>query len=198
MTKDWIGLCFYPETKFRIIQHFVLNPELRQNQTQLAHSLHLPQVSISRHISELVSLRILHEERYGKAAVYWLNSDSALVKRLLTKIVELNRNFISGWVHDRMKELTSRHRNKVQKVILFGSLPRGEFRPSSDIDVLVIVSTRSSELEFELQTALVSGGNEEGLKINLQIESKSDYVKATGDTYLGAAKKEGIPIWPNP
>lgn len=126
MGKDWIGLCLYPEVKFRIVQHFVLNPELRQNQTQIANSLHTPQVSVSRHISGLVSLRILHEERFGKAAVYWLNSKSALVKMLLSKIVELNRNFLSDWVHDRMKALSARHRSKVQKVILFGSASRGD------------------------------------------------------------------------
>src|SRR4051812_1120034 len=102
MGNDWIGLCLYPEIKFRITQHFILNPELRQNQTQIANSLHTSQVSVSRHISDLVSLRVLQEERYGQAAVYRLNSDSALVKRLLSKIVELNKDFISKWVHDRM------------------------------------------------------------------------------------------------
>ena len=198
MDKDWIGLCLYPEIKFRIIKHFILNPELRQNQTQMANSLHTPQASVSRHVSALVTLRILHEERFGRAAVYWLNAKSALVRRLLSKIEKLNGNFVLEWVQDRMTVLAPRQRNKVKRIILFGSASKGELRLSSDIDVLVIVSTLTPDLEFDLQTLFISGGNEEGLKINLQIENESRYKKATGKTYLGTAKKEGIPIWPNP
>lgn len=198
MRSDWIGLCFYPEVKFRIIQHFIANPDLRQNQSQIARSLRVPQVSVSRNISDLVSLSLLHEERYGRAAVYWLNSKSALVKRLLSKIVSLNQSFLSDWVHQLMKSLSDAHTRHVREVVLFGSAARSELRASSDIDLLVVVSFRSRELESELQTLLVAGGSEEGLKINLQIEGAPSYERAIGKGYLGVAKKEGIPLWPNP
>ena len=196
MKTDWLGLCLYPEIKFRIVQHFILNPELRQNQTQLAKSLRTPQVSVSRHISDLVLLRVLHEERFGRAAVYWLNSTSALVNRLLSKIVVLNRNFLSDWVQDRMEQLSAQHMKRVRRVILFGSAARAEFRASSDVDLLILVSRPTSELTFELQSLLVAGGSEEGLKINLQIEAASHYENAIGRVYLGVAKQEGVPLWP--
>ncbi len=198
MRRDWIGLCFYPEIKFRIIQHFIANPELRQNQSQIARSLHTPQVSVSRHISDLVSLRLLHEERYGRAAVYCLNSKSALVNRLLSKVIRLNRDFLSDWVHDRMKSLSEVHKRQVKKVVLFGSAARLELRASSDVDLLAIVSPKSTELEAELQSILVAGGSEEGFKINLQVESAPAYEHAAGKGYLGVAKKEGVPLWPSP
>lgn len=192
---SWLRLCLYPEVKLKIIHHFVKNPELRQNQTQLARSTKVPQNTISRYIPDLVALRVLNEERYGKSVVYSLNKPALLVNHLLRPLLELSQNLLPNWVTGQMSTLPAEIKNRVEEVILFGSAARDHLTASSDIDLIAIVSSIHSHLEFELHSALVAAGNELGLKVNLQIESRATYESAVGRRLMSNIKKEGILLW---
>jgi len=181
--------------KFRIIRHFIQNQELRQNQTQIARSLRTPTISVSRHIRDLVKLRILHEERQGRAAVYTLNQASALVNRFLAQVVSLNGNLIRNWVVERLEFLRPAERKLLDRVVLFGSAARGDFSTSSDIDLLVVVSSESKRLEYELRSNLVAQGGEAGFTINLQVESAKRFKSPEPTGYLRVAREEGVVFW---
>ncbi len=195
MTAGWLGLCLFPEIKLKVVQHFLKNPELRQNQTQLARSLKLPQNSVGRHISDLVALRVLNEERYGKSAVYSLNVASIVVNKLLKEVMTLERNLLPSWVSEQMSALPRTAKAKVKKIILFGSAVRGELQPTSDIDLLAVISHRDPAVEFELNSALVVGGSHVGLSVNLQIETSEQFDSSISDNYLKNVKSEGIVLW---
>lgn len=195
MGSGWIGIALYPEIKFRILQHFVQNPKLRQNQAGIAASLSVPKVSVSRGIADLVALRILHEERHGRSAVYSLNPDSILVNRLLREIVSLNQSLLPGWVKERVKDLPPRIRGILKKVILFGSAARGDLRASSDVDLLAVLSKRDEDIELELRSALVLAGSEGGLSIHLQIEDRDHFESSKQTDFVGRAKSEGKVLW---
>ncbi|MGK5085059.1 nucleotidyltransferase domain-containing protein [Bdellovibrionota bacterium FG-1] len=195
MATGILNVCLYPEVKLKIVQYFIRNPDLRQNQTQLARSIKTPQNTVSRYIPDLVKLRVLDEERHGKSAVYSLNKASLIANRLLKEIVSAEQRLLPEWIKGQMNQLSSKARSSVEEVVLFGSAARGEFRVTSDIDLLVIVSKKSPDLEFELNSVLVAAGNEVGLKVNLQIETQAKYDSAMGRRYLKNVKTEGIPIW---
>lgn len=195
MATDWVALCFCPDVKFRIIRHFVQNPEIRQNQTQIAKATQHPAISISRNIHDLVKLRILHEERHGKAAVYSLNQSSVLVNRFLTQVVALNANLIPDWVTQQISDTSPAVKKVLEKIILFGSAARGDHSTGSDIDLLAIVSRNSEAIKFELHTVLVGKGSDDGFTINLHIESTVDFNSPNSGNYLRAAKTEGITLW---
>ncbi|MBI2605279.1 MAG: nucleotidyltransferase domain-containing protein [Deltaproteobacteria bacterium] len=195
MATNWVGLCFCPDVKFRIIHHFIQNPDLRQNQTQLARAIRRPAISISRNIHDLVKLRILHEERHGKAAVYSLNRSSGLVSRFLTQVVTLNAGFIPDWVEQQVEGLAPSVKKFLDRIVLFGSAARGELSAVSDIDLLALVSRKSEALEFELRSSLVGNASEAGLKINLHVESVRDFDSPRSAGYLRIAKAEGIVLW---
>jgi predicted nucleotidyltransferase len=192
---SWLNLCLYPELRLKVIGHFIKNPNLRQNQTQLARSIGVPQNSLGRYISGLVALRVLNEEQYGKSVVYSLNRDSILVNRLLNPIITLSQNLLANWVEEQMNALHPGIKKVVEEVILFGSGARGELRDTSDIDLLAIVSRNFDNLEFELNSALVANGNKVGLNVNLQIELRSHYNTAINRKYLKFVKSEGIILW---
>ncbi len=195
MAANWVTLCFCPEVKFGIVRHFVQNPEIRQNQTQIAKAISHTAISISRHIQDLVKLRILHEERHGKAAVYSLNRASVLARTFLTQVVTLNANLIPDWVNQQIDTASSPVRKVLEKIILFGSAARGELLPASDIDLLALVSRKSEAIEFELRSILIGKGSEDGFNINLQVESISEFNSPRSNHYLSNAKKEGIILW---
>jgi len=195
MRETWIELCLYPEIKFQIIKHFIKNPELRQNQTEIAKSIRSPQISVSRNISDLVSLKILNEEPHGRSIVYSLNSNSILVNNLLRKLVEENQTLASKWIRNQIEQLPKNIRSNIVKVILYGSVARGSQRPTSDIDLVAVITRPIKDLELDLETHLVAAGAAIGLKINLQIETKATFEKATDRKYLKAAIEEGIILW---
>jgi hypothetical protein len=195
MGAGWVGLCLYPEVKFRIVSLFVRNPDLRQNQTQIARSIRSPIISVSRHIRDLVKLRVLHEERHGKAAVYSLNSASVLAKRFLAQVVSLNAGLIPDWVQDQLSSLPRPLKQHVDRIILFGSAARGELRASSDIDLLAVVTRKSEQLRSGLHARLVAGGSEAGFNVNLQIELLRNFDAQHSSGYLQNAKSQGVVIW---
>lgn len=195
MATNWLELCCSPDVKFRIIRHFIKNPELRQNQTQIAKTIRHPAISVSRNIHDLVKLRILHEERHGKAAVYSLNHTSLLVNQFLTQLISLNDNVIPDWVNRQIVNAPNVVRKTLERVILFGSAARGELLPGSDIDLVVIVSRKSEAIDFELHSLFVGKGSEDGLTINLHVESIGAFNSLNPSGYLFNAKNEGIVLW---
>jgi predicted nucleotidyltransferase len=195
MSRGWLELCLYPKVKLGIIRHFVQNPELRQNQTHLSRSIRSPQNSVSRHVSDLVNLRVLNEERQGKAAVYSLNKNSLLVKGLLQKMMALERGILPAWLKKQLRILPAARRNAVEEIVLFGSAARGELTTTSDIDLLAIVSKSNPDLDLELNAVLVAGGDDVGLKINLQIETRAQHGSGKERRYLKNARSEGIVLW---
>lgn len=195
MGTSFLSLCVYPEVRFRIARHFVKNPEIRQNQTEIARSIGLPQTAVSRYIRDLVELRVLFEERHGKSALYSLNSSSLLVTGLIAKIVELDRGLIPDWVKKQMGGLPVMFRNQLDLLILFGSAARGEVTVSSDIDLLAVAPKASEDLEHELQHRLVATGAKAGISINLMIETTRQFGKDARTGYLSEAKAEGIVVW---
>lgn len=53
-------------------------------------------------------------------------------------------------VDDYCHSLRSRFRNEVKDIILFGSQARGEGRPDSDIDLLIVLDTQDRRLKGEV------------------------------------------------
>lgn len=195
MHSGWLKLCLYPEVKLRILQHFIQNPELRNNQSSIAKSIQHTQIQISRHIRDLVQLKLLEEEPQGKSIVYSLNNRSILVNNLLKPMILMNRNLLFDWVEAQMSKLPKKYAKSVYQVLLFGSGARGELRVSSDIDLLVVVDKKESDLEFEVHSLFVADGNEVGLNINLQIETLRNFDHPKSKGYLSHAKAEGITLW---
>jgi predicted nucleotidyltransferase len=195
MGTGLLHICLYPEVRLKIVRHFIKNPVLRQNQTQLARSIGSPQNTVSRYISDLVKLRVLNEERHGKSAVYSLNGASLIVNRLLKEIVSTEQRLLPEWVTRRIRQLPRKTRNAVEAVVLFGSAARGELRAASDVDLLVTISKSDPNVELDLNSALVAGGSEVGLKVNLHIETRARLESAAGRRYLKRVKNEGLVLW---
>lgn len=194
MKRSWLELCLYPEVKLHIIRYFVQNPELRNNQSEIARAILASQVSVSRHISDLVKLSVLLEERNGLSAIYRLNINSMLVNTVLIPMIESSQKLIAQFVHKTFIKLKSPGKD-IYKIILFGSAARGDLRPKSDLDLLVVAWKKDKKLESLLHEIFVGEGYDNGFKINLHVESKKTFETAGNIPYLLSVKKEGVLIW---
>ncbi|MBI5036391.1 nucleotidyltransferase domain-containing protein [Candidatus Micrarchaeota archaeon] len=86
-------------------------------------------------------------------------------------------------------------RNKVEKIILFGSFARGDFSEASDIDLLVIGDFRERFLErgigFEEATSLP-------VETFCYTREEFERMRKAGNPFILAASKTGEVIYSNP
>ena len=88
--------------------------------------------------------------------------------------------------------------SKVKKVILYGSYARGDFRPDSDIDVMILVDTDRagvSPLEKKICDVTYDFNDEHGTDIMPVVQSNAhfDYWKKA-DMFYRNVEKDGVVI----
>lgn len=87
-------------------------------------------------LQELARQGIIEMRRVGRALVYVLNRDHAVVEGILGPAFEKE----AGLVDEYAREARRRVRVPVESVVLFGSVARGEEEPKSDVDLLFVVA----------------------------------------------------------
>lgn len=87
-------------------------------------------------LQELQAQGILQRRVAGAAYLFALNRERYLVKHILSPLFENEE----GWRDAMMTELRrALPRQGMVSIILFGSMARGESRPGSDLDVMILV-----------------------------------------------------------
>lgn len=103
-------------------------------------------------LAQLAQLGILSEERIRGARLYRVNREHHLVPviRALFEAEQARASALRDVVRQRLesKDLLVR----VHFVVLFGSVARGEARPGSDVDLLVVIDT--SEFSARVNDAM--------------------------------------------
>lgn len=91
---------------------------------------------------------------------------------------------------------TTPYRAAISKLLLFGSRARGEERPDSDYDVLMIVRNKDRQMINSLYDAIVGCLLKFGRLISLKIftETEWDRLLALKTPFSQAVMREGIPI----
>jgi predicted nucleotidyltransferase len=81
------------------------------------------------------------------------------------------------------------------KIILFGSYARGNPRPESDVDLLVVMDTPLREVKQELLIQQSLEMDLFGLDLIVRTPSKLDERIALGDSFLREIVREGIVVY---
>lgn len=91
---------------------------------------------------------------------------------------------------------TAPYRGAITKLLLFGSRARGDERPDSDYDVLMIVHNKDRQMINSLYDAIVGCLLKFGRLISLKIFTEQEWNRllALKTPFSQAVSKEGIPI----
>ena len=158
------------KAKWRIVRLFINRPKWSFSLIEISKELKIPHPTIFRHIKPLVDYSILRKLKKGSATFYQLNADSYIVAELLKEIIQKENNL-------PIEKAKSFCRNLKPKIgIVFGSAARGEMKPTSDIDVaLVVTNAKASEKKAqELSNKLFES---EGLLISAHVFDASKFRK---------------------
>jgi predicted nucleotidyltransferase len=83
---------------------------------------------------------VVHSRRAGTAILYRLNDRHVLVRQVLESVFRTEAGLIEAYAGD----LRKRAGIPLLSIILFGSVARGEERPGSDVDLLLVAPDREA------------------------------------------------------
>ncbi len=125
------------KTKLKIAK-FLLTHEASMSEREIASILKVSHMSINRTMRELAEVNFVNFATVGKAHLWKVNRKSYAFKVL--------SEFINGFsrIKDPLSDLkgvilTNIPKNLVKKVVLFGSVAKGEEKTNSDIDTFFLV-----------------------------------------------------------
>ncbi|MFQ6130231.1 MAG: nucleotidyltransferase domain-containing protein [Candidatus Hadarchaeaceae archaeon] len=93
---------------------------------------------------------LVKSRRVGKSILWKVDENNYLTKSLILPSFEVERNLVD---HLKQRISTIVRRFPVQNAVIYGSIARGDERPDSDIDLLLIVKKKGKWVE-ELQDKL--------------------------------------------
>lgn len=123
---------------------------------RLAAELAMNPVTAHRALRELREATVLEFRKVGSHFLYSLRDDHCLVREVLRPLFEREAHARERLLDVLKRELRTRPRSSVVAAAIYGSLARGQERPTSDIDLLVLVS--SPQAKRDVRDALNRAG----------------------------------------
>src|SRR3990167_3798417 len=181
--------------KLKIVK-FLSTHQASMSEREIASILKVSHMSINRTMRELSEVNLVNFTTIGKAHLWKVNRKSYAFKVLSEFIKGVSR--IKNPLDD-LKDmiLTNIPKTLIKKVVLFGSVPKGEEKTNSDIDVFFLVKDSrdkeklSSALEKLSNACLETYGN----RLSPYILTEQEAKKKTRAKFLSEINN-GIEIFP--
>ena len=95
------------------------------------------------------------------------------------------------------KRASQRFADRLDRVVLFGSVARGTDRPDSDVDVLVVIRVPGAGLRDELDALAFALTLETGRTPALVLYPSTTWAhaRASGSELVAAVEREGVTLW---
>ena len=94
--------------------------------------------------------------------------------------------------------LTAQLHSQIKRVIVYGSRARGEEHPESDLDIAILVDTKSAEIEKNLEDIAykIMWDNDFNPIISLKVFSEKSFINAVqkGFSFYQNVNREGLTV----
>ena len=179
------------ETKIKVLRFFCsAGGEITGR--QVAKLLKVASTPVQAALRDLYNEGILDRKGFGRAFAYQLNQKNWVVESLLKPLFRSEGEYPSTlWNKIREKLENSNQKKHILSVVLFGSVGSAQERPTSDIDLLVVIQDNADK---EIIEDLFIGMNrdiiqETGLNIDARIYSVAEFKdkRTEGITFIKTA-----------
>ena len=128
--------------KISMIKTLQCYPEKRFSGRELARSLDVSPSRASEILELLRQYGVVNRVRIGNTSEWTLNKKSILVEKL-SNIFKIEERIYQD-LRSKIYNILSKEKN-ILKVILYGSVARGEEQPNSDIDLFILVKNEKDK-----------------------------------------------------
>ena len=182
-------------TKLKITK-FLLTHEALMSEREIASILKVSHMSVNRAMRELSEVNFVNFTAIGKAHLWKVNRKSYAFKALSEFIKGISR------IRDPLDDLkamilTNIPKNLVKRIVLFGSVAKGEEKTGSDIDIFFLVkdSRNKERLKFTLDKLSNICLETYGNRLSPYILSEQEAKKKTRQKFLSEINR-GLEIFP--
>ena len=183
-------------TRVAILRFLYRNKPNRFSQKQISDSIGIHPSSVSRACSSLEKLNLVDRFNAGKTILYKLDEDSYITQKILVPVFTNEKEFFRDLVKNVLQSLDQNLKQLIREIFLFGSIPRGEDSPSSDIDLAIIIKAVSGEKVSKIRRHFLNAAVT--LKLNIDLHF---FVEGDESTKKGVSLKDvygqGELIWEN-
>ena len=183
------------ETKVKVLRLFCSGVG-ESTGRQVAKLLNVAQSPVQIALADLYNEGILDRKNFGKAFAYGLNSKNWLVETLLKPMFRIEKEYqpkLWGKIRKDLEE--AGFQGEILSVCLFGSVGSGQERPTSDIDLLVIIKNDArkqliEDLFIDMNRGIIE---EVGLNIDAHVYSAAELKDRTADgvSFIKEAMQSG-------
>ncbi|KPJ55918.1 MAG: hypothetical protein AMJ42_05990 [Deltaproteobacteria bacterium DG_8] len=177
------------EVKIKILR-FLCKTEAEWSGRQIAQEIKVSPAACHKALRELNNERVLLLRSVGKSYLYRLNKENFIISDLLKPLYERESKIPDDVYRAIVRNISSLLIKHIVSIAVFGSIKKGKERPTSDIDLLVVV--RNSEDKRKVE--------EDFGKVNEKIIDKfgntiSSYIQSIKEFKL--KYKKGLPLVKN-
>ena len=181
--------------KMRIIE-FLLSHEAAMSEREIASIIKVSHMSINRIMPELSAINFVDCVRIGNTNQWNVNRKSYAYK-IFSKLIQ-SINSMKSPLEDLKKTLLQGlSKNNIMKIVLFGSIAKGDEEEGSDIDVFILVekSKDKDKVESEIERLSNECYDLYGNRLSVYIMTESEYNKKQNLNVIKEINK-GIEIYP--
>lgn len=129
--------------RVKILRILCLQKEWDFGVVELSKDLSLNKGVVSKVLNQLEKDGMVKMIRKGKVKLCRINAENAIIKGLIIPIFEKEQNIMSSILKQFLNALKPRRFKSVLSVIAYGSVVKGSFRLTSDIDFMAVLSNKS-------------------------------------------------------
>lgn len=188
--KQVLDYLFGKKSKLKILRFFSLYKK-EGNVREVSKKVDITVPNTSRILKELEYEGVLVSKKIGRSVLYALNPKHYLVKMIILPLFRKESRIRKALV----KYLKSKLNFSIESIVLFGSVSKGEEEPTSDVDLLFIVSDKTIPAKLEEKIFVINNQiiSEFGNSVSPMVIKKSVFLKRLkkGDKLINNILKEG-------
>lgn len=92
------------------------------------------------------------------------------------------------------RHLKAKYGDRIEKVILFGSVARGEYREDSDVDLLVVTRESTLDLQWEVATDSMDLLLRQGVLATALVVTSEEWSKGADSAFRRRVRTEGLVV----
>jgi len=136
------------EVKIKILR-FLCKTEAEWSGRQIAKEIKVSPAACHKALRELNNERALLLRSIGRSYLYCLNKENLIISALLKPLFERESKIPDGVYRAIVRNISSISIKNIVSIAVFGSMEKGEERPTSDIDLLVLVRSSGDKRKVE-------------------------------------------------